>query len=82
MTNKITFYAVLGPGDTVERPKGLLRRLEFDDGFEDEGLNDDLSWSFTPLIVEWKHGSYGRDLVEVSHEQASRIVQYFRDRLR
>jgi hypothetical protein len=80
MSNKITFYAILGSGATVEAPLGLLRRLEFDNGWADEGLNKDLSWSFTPLIVEWEHDSYGRELVEVSHDQASRIAAYFRQK--
>jgi hypothetical protein len=80
MPNKITYFAIVGPGSGVDQPLGLLRRLEHDDGPEDEGLNRDLSWSFSPLLVEWEHGSYERDLVEVSHEQASRIVRYFRDK--
>jgi hypothetical protein len=81
MSNKITFYAILDNAVTVDRPLGLLRRLEYDNGWEDEGLNSDLSWSFTPLIMEWEQGNYSRELVEVSHEQASRIVQYFKQKL-
>ncbi len=80
MSNKITFYAILGPGTTVDRPLGLIRRLEYDDGWEDEGLRQDMSWKFTPLLVEHEHGNAEEDLVEVSHEQASRIVQYFREK--
>lgn len=79
MENKITYYAILGRGSTVEHPLGLLRRLEHDNGPDDEGLNRDLSWSFTPLIVQWEHGD-DEELVEVSHEQASRIVEYFREK--
>jgi hypothetical protein len=80
MPNKITYFAIVGRGAGVEKPLGLLRRLEHDDGPEDEGLNRDLSWSFSPLIIEWEHGSYERDLVEVSHEEAGRIVRYFKDK--
>ncbi len=80
MSNKITFYAIIGRGATVEEPLGLLRRLEYDNGSDDEGLSKDMSWSFTPTIVEWERGEYGNELVEVSHEQASRIVQYFREK--
>jgi hypothetical protein len=83
MPNKITYWAILGQGSTVDRPLGLLRRLEHDDGPEDEGLNvnTDLSWSRTSMIVEQEHGDLGRELVKVSHEQASKIVEYFRERL-
>jgi hypothetical protein len=80
MSNKITFYAIVGPGATVDRPLGLVRRLEYDNGFADEGLTKDMSWSHTPIIVEWKRSSYDNELVEVSHEEASRIVQYFREK--
>ncbi len=80
MSNKITYYAIVGRGATVDRPLGLLRRLEHDDGPEDEGLRKDMSWRRTPIIVEWERSSYGNELVEVSHEQASKIVEYLRDK--
>ena len=80
MGNKITYYAILGDGATVDRPQGLLRRLEHDDGPEDEGLNRDLSWRRTSLIIEQENGSTDEQLVQVSHEQASRIVEYFREK--
>jgi hypothetical protein len=79
MTDKITFYAIVGDDTTVDRPYGLVRRLEFDgNGFTDEGLRRDFSWSFTPIIVEWQRSDFDDELVEVSHEQASRIIEYFR----
>ena len=57
MADKITFYAIVGGGRTIDNPYGLVRRLEFDDdGFTDEALRKDFSWKFTPLIVEWEHG--------------------------
>ena len=34
---------------------------------------------FTPAIV-WKQGNLGPEFVEVSHEQASEIIEYFRER--
>ncbi|HUJ07750.1 MAG TPA: hypothetical protein VLX31_16720 [Streptosporangiaceae bacterium] len=80
MSNKIIFYAIIGRDSTVDRPLGLLRRLEYDNGSDDEGLSKDMSWSFTPIIVEWERSNYGNELVEVSHEQASKIVQYFREK--
>ena len=80
MSDPITYYAIVGRDGTVDRPRGLVRRLEHDDGPEDEGLRRDLSWLRTPIIAEWEHGSYESDLVEVSHEQASRIFEYFREK--
>lgn len=79
MTDKITFYAVVDEDTDVEHPYGLVRRLDFrDGGFTDEGLRRDFSWSFTPSIESWKHGDLSYELVEVSHAQATRIIEYFR----
>lgn len=81
MPDKITFYAIVDEETTVDQPYGLLRRLEFDDnGFTDEGLRRDLSWSFTPIIVEWERSDFDDELVEVSHAQAVKIIEYFRDK--
>ncbi len=59
-------------------PTWLVRRLEHDDGPSDEALRKDFSWKFTPLIVEWERGDFEDELVEVSHEQASKIIEHFR----
>jgi len=80
MPDKITYYAVVGGTRTVDNPYGLVRRLETEWGFTDETVRKDFSWIFTPVIVEWEHGSFDDELVEVSHEQAEKIVQYFRER--
>jgi hypothetical protein len=81
MPDKITFYAIVDDAGAVDRPYGLLRRLEFDgNGFTDEGLRRDFSWSFTPIIVEWERSDFDDELVEVSHAQASKIIEYFREK--
>jgi hypothetical protein len=80
MSAQITYYAVVDGRTTAERPYGLVRRLEHDDGPADEGLRRDLSWSLTPAIAEWENGDFTYDLVEVSHEQAERIIAYFREK--
>lgn len=80
MLQKITYFAIIGGGRSVSNPSGLVRRLEHDDGREDEALRRDFSWKFTPVIIEWERGDFGDELVEVSHEQASKIIEYFRGR--
>jgi len=81
VSDKISYYAVIAGDRTIDNPYGLVRRLEFDgDGFTDEGLRNDFSWAFTSAIVEWKRGDLGQELVEISHEQASKIIEYFRER--
>jgi hypothetical protein len=76
----ITYYAIIGGDRTIDKPWGLARRLEHDDGPSDEALRKDFSWYFTPVIVEWERGDFADELVEVSHEQASKIIEYFRER--
>jgi len=80
MPHKITYFAVVNGHTTVDKPYGLVRRLEHDDGPEDETLREDFSWEFTPAIVEWKRGDLSYELIEVSHEQASKIIEYFREK--
>ena len=56
-----------------------MRRLEFDDdGYADEGLQKDFRWGWTNLIHEWERGGFEDELVEVSHAQASKIIEYLR----
>jgi hypothetical protein len=80
MPDKITYYAVVDEETTAESPYGLVRRLETDWGLTDETLRKDFSWKFTPAIVSWKHGDLDYELVEVSHAQAGKIIEYFRER--
>jgi len=80
MAQRITYYAVVGGNRTIDNPSGLVRRLQHDDGPADESLRRDFSWKFTPVIVEWERGDFGEELVEVSHEQAEKIIEYFRGR--
>jgi hypothetical protein len=76
--DKITYYAIVAGSNTLDNPRGLVRRLEHDDGPSDEGLRVDFGWKFTPVIAEWERGDFSNELVEVSHEQASKIIEYFR----
>jgi hypothetical protein len=78
MPDKIIYYAIVGGDRTIDNPYGLVRRLEHDDGPSDEVLRKDLSWKFTPVIVEWERGDFADELVEVDHEQASKIIEGFR----
>ena len=72
MPNKITYYAIVGGSNTIDNPRGLVRRLEHDDGSSDEALRDDFSWKFTPVIAEWERGDFDDELVEVSQNRPTR----------
>ncbi len=79
MPDKITYYAIVDDDTDAERPYGLCGDWNStDDGLADEGLRRDFSWNFHTSIVEWKRGDFAYELVEVSHAQASKIIEYFR----
>jgi hypothetical protein len=64
---------------TREEPAGIARRRTLPSGgFQDEALNRAMEWEFTPLIVAWKRAESTDDLVEISEEEANRIVEHFR----
>ena len=80
---EVTYYAIMDYRSTLEEPAGLARRRTLETGgFTDEALNRALEWEFTPLIVAWKRAESTDDLVEVSEEEANRIVEGFRARWR
>jgi hypothetical protein len=57
---------------------GVARRRRPDSGgFIDEFLRHDFTWSFTDVIVRWKHGE-SPDVVELTPEQADRLIERFR----
>ena len=78
---EITYYAILDYRSSREEPAGLARRRTIDTGgFTDEALNRGLEWEFTPLVAAWKRAESTDDLVEISEEEANRIVERFRAR--
>lgn len=83
MGEKVTYYAIIDDEATLENPAGLLRRRSFDDeaaGFRDEGLEKDMKWHHTPIIIEWEYSNYSSELEEVSEEAAQRIIENLRVR--
>ena len=80
MADDVKYYAIVSSGRTAQTPSGIARRKLTADGPFDEALRRDLTWQPDSAIVEWEHGDYVYDLVEVSHEQASKIIEYFRSR--
>ena len=81
MVEQARYYAVIDYRATRENPAGIARRRPLESGgFQDEALAQDLSWQFTPVIVEWKRAESTDDLVEVTADEANRIIEQFRAR--
>jgi hypothetical protein len=78
---KVTYYAVVGANRTIDNPSGLVRRRHAPGGPVDESLTRDFSWSFTDAIYQKERGENpGPDLVEISEDEASALVEQFKRR--
>ena len=81
MAEKITYYAVVGAGRTIENPSGIARRRHAAAGPVDESLARDLSWRFTDAIYQLERGENpGPELVEISEGEAGGLIERFRVR--
>ncbi|HWG61844.1 MAG TPA: hypothetical protein VG253_09040 [Streptosporangiaceae bacterium] len=81
MADRLTYYALLLDDDSKADPSGLARRGTSRDGqVRDEALQRDLSWALTPLIAGSDRGDMTFELVEVSEEEAERIIARFREK--
>lgn len=73
--DEITYYAILDSAGR-ESPSGLLRRRRpSTGGFRDEAFARNLTWEFSPIIVEWERAESTDDLAEVSAEEAELIIE-------
>ena len=78
---RVTYYAVVDRWADQNSPAGLLRRRwPPSGGFQDEAFSRDLTWEFSPIIVEWERAESSDNLIEISEEEAERIVERFRER--
>jgi hypothetical protein len=79
VTEGIKYYAVVPEHRTIGNPSGLARRRFFEGEPVDESLRRDFSWGFTDAIYQAERGeNLGPELVEVSEEEANRIIERFR----
>jgi hypothetical protein len=78
MAGDTTYYAIVGAGRTAQTPSGLARRRYVAVGPVDETLRRDLTWKPDSAIVQWEYGEVGADLIEISEDDADRLVAMFR----
>ncbi|PZG50352.1 hypothetical protein C1I98_10750 [Spongiactinospora gelatinilytica] len=82
MAERVQYYAMvllLGPGDR-DGPAGLARRRVRQNGVAvDEAIHRDLKWHPTGKIRAWERGDVAGDLIEISQEEAERIMVRFRE---
>jgi hypothetical protein len=75
---KITYYAIVDEYSSRERPGGVLRRIQDDQGQVDQSFTRDLNWEFTPLLYSYERGDGDNRVYEISEDEANRIVDRIR----
>ena len=81
MVEAVQYYAIIGLRGSRTDPTGIARRRTNETGgFRDEALEKDMSWKFSPAIVEWKRAESSEDLIEIPHEEAEQLIERLRAR--
>jgi len=79
MADKVTYYAIVDDLSSREQPAGVLRRIYFDvGGRRDEAFSQDLLWERTSLLVSAERGDLQNEFVEITEDEADRIVERIR----
>jgi hypothetical protein len=78
MPTKITYYAMVNDFSSRERPGGVLRRVEHENGEHDEAFTRNLKWERTPLLYSYERGNGDNEFYEITEDEANRIVERIR----
>ena len=77
MPAKITYYAIVNEFSSRERPGGVVRRIEDDDG--QRTRRSPATWSGSTLdLYSYERGDGDNELHEISEDEANRIVERIR----
>ena len=78
MAEEVSYYAIVNDFSSHEEPGGVLRRIKHDGGERDETFGIDLTWARSQLFYEHEHGDLENKFVQISAEEADRIVARIR----
>jgi hypothetical protein len=78
VTQQTTYYAIIDDFSSRENPAGVLRRVKHGGGQHDEAFGRDLAWNHTSLLYSAERGNLDNKFVEISEEEAERIVARIR----
>ena len=82
MPDKVTYYAVVDDLSSRERPAGVFRRTYTQDGGRsDEAFTRNLIWEFSPLLISAERGDLQNDFIEITEDEANKIVARIRARV-
>ena len=78
MPTKITYYAIVNEFSSRERPGGVIRRIQDDEGRDDQAFTRNLKWEHTPLLYSYERGNMDNKFYEISEDEANQIVERIR----
>lgn len=78
MPTKITYFAFVNELSSKDRPGGVVRRTENDEGEYDEAFTVNLAWERTPLLYSFERGNRDSVFYEISEDEANQIVDRIR----
>jgi hypothetical protein len=80
MSEKVTYYQIVGATRTAADPSGLARRRYTREGRVDEALHKDMTWRASTAVTDWEYGNYPGELVEISEDEATALIERFREK--
>ena len=78
MPTKITYYAIVHEFSSREQPGGVIRRIQSDEGRDDQAFTRNLKWEHTPLLYSHERGNMDSQFVEITEDEANQIVERIR----
>jgi hypothetical protein len=78
MPTKITYYAIVDDLSTREKPAGVLRRVQHDNGERDEAFTRNLEWKRSSSLYSYERGNADAEFYEITEDEANRIVDRIR----
>ena len=78
MPTKITYYAMVNEFSSRERPGGVLRRIQDDEGEHDQAFTRDLNGSEARSLYSYERGNMDSKFYEISEDEANQIVERIR----
>lgn len=78
MPTKTTYFAFVNEFSSKERPGGVVRRIEDDEGEYDEAFTGNLAWERTALLYSFEGGNRDSQFYEITEDEANQIVDRIR----
>jgi hypothetical protein len=78
MPEKISYFAMVDDLSSINEPAGVLRRIEDDQGQQDEAFTRNLKWEYSWSLYSYERGNRDVRFHEISEDEANRIVERIR----